>query len=424
MIQWRPHEEVEADANLVVEATILGAEAPRKSFSTWEFDYRIRVESVHRGRTQAKTLEVTYDDDKAHRRGEMIVCPIKHGTGIENELEVGKRYELFLESSDENSELLLARALTQVTIDSGEAEAVLAILEARRASAPITDEHWRRLLESDGYRRLKQREASMNRAFEDDDFRAFVLSPELQERRKALAKTLAGWSKIDATAAVERASRYLPAGTVIEATIYPVIKPKTNSFVFDLASDPAIFFYLDPQQSAGVFENTLAHELHHVGYAKACGVTAAPQGVDAQAAAVRRWIGAFGEGLAMLAAAGSPDVHPHAASPAADRERWDRDVARFDRDLQRVERFFLDILDGKLASNEEQLEVARGFYGVQGPWYTVGWKMAVTIEQNFGRERLISILCDPVKLLASYNEAAGDGPQARWSSTLIDRLRR
>lgn len=309
-----------------------------------------------------------------------------------------------------------------VTIDAEEAEAVLAILDARRAAAPITDELWRRLFETEGYRRLKIREASMGRAFEDQEFKEFVLSRELLERRLALRETLTGWSRIDTVAAVARASRYLPSASAIRATIYPVIKPKTNSFVFDLDSEPAIFFYLDPEMSAGVFESTLAHELHHVGYAKACSETGEPEGQDEKVAAVRRWIGAFGEGLAMLAAAGGPDVHPHAASPAEDRERWDRDVARFDRDLRRVERFFFDILDGELASDEEQLEIARSFYGIQGPWYTVGWQMAVTIEKVFGRARLISVLCDPVELLSTYNRAAADGPDARWSPAFLERF--
>ena len=59
------------------------------------------------------------------------------------------------------------------------------------------------------------------------------------------------------------------------------------------------------------------------------------------------WMGAFGEGIAMLAAAGGPDVHPHAVSKAADRERWDRDAARFPEDLRKLEAFFRDLLAGR-----------------------------------------------------------------------------
>ena len=100
-------------------------------------------------------------------------------------------------------------------------------------------------------------------------------------------------------------------------------------------------------------------------------------------------VGAFGEGFAMLAAAGGPDVHPHAVSGADERARWDKDVANFDADLKKVEQFLLDMLDGKL-SEEEIQKIGFSFFGIQGPWYTVGWKMSVVIEKTYGRARLIA----------------------------------
>src|SRR5262249_30856916 len=152
-----------------------------------------------------------------------------------------------------------------------------------------------------------------------------------------------------------------------------------NSFVFDVRGDPAIFLYLDPTVSHEKFENTVAHELHHIGYSSSCPSPAAareiatlppnPQGVV-------KLIGAFGEGFAMLAAAGGPTVHPHAVSNAEERARWDRDVANFNNDLKTVEEFFLAILENRL-SKEEIQKTASSFLGVQGPWYTVGWQMSV-----------------------------------------------
>ena len=50
-------------------------------------------------------------------------------------------------------------------------------------------------------------------------------------------------------------------------------------------------------------------------------------------------IGAFGEGFAMLAAAGGPDVHPHAVSSPEERARWDKDMLNFNDDLKKVECF-------------------------------------------------------------------------------------
>jgi hypothetical protein len=272
----------------------------------------------------------------------------------------------------------------------------------------------------------------LKRAFEDAEFQKFVLSSELLAKTDALAETLARWKRADINSAAARSLAYLPAGTAIRVKVYPVIKPKTNSFVFELKTDPAIFLYIDSEMDAAQFENTVAHELHHIGYAAACLPAYESEEFKKKPAEVRavlEWIGAFGEGVAMLAAAGGPEVHPHASSPAADRERWDKDLANFNTDLKKVEAFFLDVLDGRLKGEEGIREVAFSFFGIQGPWYTVGWEMAVLIEKAFGRARLIDCLCDPGGLLVAYNEAAArrsaqKGEEfAVWSLDFLKRLK-
>jgi len=310
-----------------------------------------------------------------------------------------------------------------VRIDAGEARAVLSILDKRAAGVQPTESDWARLWSSAGYVRLARRETTMGRVFTDSAFRAFVLSAELLDRRTSLSRTLEQWETADPTAAAARALRYLPANARIRATIFPVIKPQDNSFVFDVTTDPAIFLSVDPAWSAARFENTLAHELHHIGYGSICTENSA---ADTPRGLALRWLGAFGEGMAMLAAAGSADVHPHASSPAEDRARWDRDLARAAADVPRLEQFILEILDQKL-TGDAVTQRGMTFFGVQGPWYTVGWQMASAIERAFGRPRLQRIMCDPVALLRTYNDAAealnAQGVLlTRWSAAFLQRF--
>ncbi len=68
--------------------------------------------------------------------------------------------------------------------------------------------------------------------------------------------------------------------------------------------------------------------------------------------------------------------------------------------------FFLSVLDGKAGDDAAIDKKMMGYFGVQGPWYTVGWKIATTIEAQFGRKRAIDAFCDPRRLLTTYNEAA------------------
>ncbi len=295
--------------------------------------------------------------------------------------------------------------LAQVTLVNDEAEAVLAILTKQQAAQPVTAADWQRLFASEGYVRLKQREATMKRPFTDEEFRAFVLSERLAGQRQALADTLAQWQRAEMTRATRLALAYLPPAARLRAKIYPVIKPRDNSFVFDVKNDPAIFLYLDPTVSRAKFENTLAHELHHIGYSSSCPTVTAAREIAAlppSPQGVVKLIGAFGEGFAMLAAAGGPRIHPHAVSNAEERARWDRDVANFNDDLKTVERLFLGALAQRLTDEEIQ-KTASSFYGVQGPWYTVGWQMSVVIEQAYGRAKLIECICDQRKLLPTYN---------------------
>lgn len=142
----------------------------------------------------------------------------------------------------------------------------------------------------------------------------------------------------------------------------------------------------------------------------------------------RRWISAFAEGLAVLAAAGGPEVHPHASRAAGERAIWDRDVARWKEDFAEVERFLLDVAHGR--AGDETAVTRRGMRFIntdsipQGPFYTVGWTMAVRIERELGRAALIDATCDGTALLNAYNTAAARAEVRgevlpKWSEELL-----
>ena len=322
------------------------------------------------------------------------------------------------------STFTVADSRVALNVDSSEADAVLNIL----AKPSVTNDDWQKLFATEPYRRLKQREAAMKRDFTDDEFKKFVTSDDLRRRAPALQQTLNEWKRVDLEASARQVLAYLPATAEIRAKVFPTIKPRPNSFVWEAKTNAAIFLYLDPEKSAADFQNTVAHELHHIGFASVKQDREHLAGLSSEAKTTVEWMGGFGEGLAMLAAAGGPDVHPHANSTPEVRARWDLDMANFNRDLKQVEAFFFDILNGKLKTEDEQNKIGMEFFGVQGPWYTVGYKMGVMVEKRFGRSALIETMSDYPKLLALYNHAAAEqnakgGEQlATWSPELLKRV--
>lgn len=325
--------------------------------------------------------------------------------------------------------LLHADERVQLRFDTSQAESVLAIVAMHQAGDTITHADWLHLFATEPYQRLKRREADLQRSFSDDDFQQFVLSEDLLGRADDLRRTLDEWQTRDPNASARRVLEFLPDHARIRAAVYPMIKPQTNSFVYDLRGDPAIFLYLDPEEPAAKFENTVAHELHHIGFASVSQERdSILAGLPANVRTAAELMGAFGEGFAMLAAAGGADVHPHAVSSPGERSRWDRDMNNFNRDLRDLEEFFLDVIDGRLAGEADVRQRAFSFFGQQGPWYTVGYRMAVVVERRYGRAALIESMLDPRQLLARYNAAAaelnsqGGAPLALWSTRLLQQI--
>jgi hypothetical protein len=295
----------------------------------------------------------------------------------------------------------------EVKLDTSEAEQVLAILTKRGHAQSITDADWNTLFATEPYQRLKRRETAMHREFTDDDFKKFVLSDELGREENDLARTLAAWKKADLRAGGLRVLQYLPAQATIHVKVFPEIKPKHNSFVFDADTDPAIFLYLDPKVSRQEFDITVSHEMHHIGLSstdklyqqKIASLPPSPQ-------KAAQWMGAFGEGLAVLAAAGGPDVPPNQYSQPDVQQNWEQGMKNFDRDLGTLNQFFLDVLEERLKDDAADQKAYTFFGNIQGPWYTVGYRMATLVERRYGRPALIECMLDRRLLLVRYNHAA------------------
>jgi hypothetical protein len=297
-----------------------------------------------------------------------------------------------------------------VQIITDEADAVLDILAKKNLGQEITESDWQKVFSSEGYTRLKKRELSMSRPFDDPTFRDFALSGETMQKRNSLAETLAKWKQANINEVAARSFAYLPAISRIRAKIYPVIKPRPNNFVFEYPQDPAIFLYLDPAASKEKFELILAHELHHIGFGSGCATSEQQEEIKKLSPDMQKvltWLSPFGEGFATLAAAGGPDFYPYSNFSEEERANWDKDIIDFNANLRTVEQFLVDVSEGKL-SEKEINERGFSFFGVQGRsgfWYTVGWQMDVVIEKIYGREKLIEVMCDRRRLLSTYNKA-------------------
>lgn len=321
-----------------------------------------------------------------------------------------------------------------VQIITDEAEAVLKILEEKASGREITEADWQAVFTSEGYTRLQKRERSLKRPFEDSTFRNFILTDSVVQKRKAFAETLARWKEADVTAIAALSFAYLPESSRIRAKVYPVIKPRSNNFVFEYPGDPAIFLYLDPAAGRKRFETILAHELHHIGFGSGCASEKQKEKTRALPANLQKvtdWLGSLGEGFATLAAAGSPDINPYAGIYPEDIDNWNKDVAGYNTHLRTLEQFFLDLAAGRLP-DEQISKTGFSFFGVAGRsglWYVVGWQMGVVIEKTFGRKKLVEVICNRSRLLSTYNKAVkkynrkNNTRLSAWSKELANQLK-
>src|SRR5208283_4184176 len=117
---------------------------------------------------------------------------------------------------------------------ASEAEQALVILHKEQSHQMVTDADWQKLFATFPYQWLQMREAGLHREF--------LEAPETEARTAEWTETLAGMERANMTAIGERILAWLPEGAEIHTRVFPMIKPKTNSFVWrNPQGDPAIF---------------------------------------------------------------------------------------------------------------------------------------------------------------------------------------
>lgn len=260
------------------------------------------------------------------------------------------------------------------------------------------------IVATEGYKRLKERELGMKRSFTEEDFAEYLESTQFTWQE--YEQTLNQWSKIDFASLISRAKVYLPTEANIRVTVYPLIKPRPNSFVWDTKNDPAMMIYMNPEESVESVASTIVHEIHHIGYSSCCPskeFETWSESIDKRRSTAWNWVAALGEGYAVLAAA-IDRRNPVGFLGTEERAAWNNGMKNMSREFGKLETFFASICEGKL--NEENARVkAMEFYGLLGPWYTVGFVMATTIEDAFGKAVLFDCYKDPRKVFETYNQA-------------------
>lgn len=72
----------------------------------------------------------------------------------------------------------------------------------------------------------------MGRGFEDSEFRSFLLSPLSVAKMPEWDRALTSFKQANLQGIAARALEWLPAGSPINARVFPLVKPHANSFVW------------------------------------------------------------------------------------------------------------------------------------------------------------------------------------------------
>jgi len=197
-----------------------------------------------------------------------------------------------------------------------------------------------------------------------------------------LVSRLERWAHSDIIErAVAQARLVLPSQARLQATVYLLPDGYSHAYVVE-EHEAIVLDFLHPSlMDSGRF---LAHELHHIGVRSLLPPPCQEAG----------WREAL-EVLTSMVQEGAASywINGWRASPSPT-------------DMERVEAFIRDALSDRLNADEtaqRREQLVRGRYG---PVYQMGNIMIATLEQEYGRDWVVSRLSDPVGLMLVWQDLA------------------
>lgn len=315
----------------------------------------------------------------------------------------------------------------RITINVNSFFADVVMVFSEKPSGCINDNDWDNLFASESYKILVERNKMLKINLTDTDFKDCVmklLSEENLQRYKNVLQTV---KSIDLQACAGRALKYLPVNATIFTTVHLVVLPQPNYFIYCTKTTSAVFISLSVGLPLDDIENILVHELHHIGFLSIELQNNYYSGFATSHMYALRLLGYFREGIALLAAAGSAHNHPIPSSNPDLRLLWDNSINDSINAHKKIEDIFNEIFKGNI-THEELDAKSLSFCHILGPWYTLGWLMAVTVECQFGINKLNECMQDLRLLLLYYNYAVElnsvhfNSKYPLWSTDLLKHL--
>ncbi len=214
--------------------------------------------------------------------------------------------------------------------------------------------------------------------------------------------------------AVALARRHLPAGAVLDTTVFILLDGMSGGFVYQ----GQVAFDLLQMRDAESFQRTLAHELHHIGVEHLWRDRIDGAGLPPAQHLALEFVGLLlGEGSATYLISGAPR-EPEGI------EQWQGHMAHLDALFARAEDVLRRILAGEIADEEALMAAIQPFLqGYMGEAYAIGYVMVERMQQVLGDEAVLACLSEPRRTLALYNQAAaGIAGAYRFGAAVVDGL--